>query len=121
MFNVDLLSIDNAKVLVIGSKKKVGREVVKLLKKRNISYGRVINRYHIDVKMNLFDQIINNMSFNAIIDLSNDLNTNFFLASTFPNIRIIRTYFHDKYGKLFWGNNYYRSTFSALIFSKLYA
>ena len=97
MMNVDPLRINQTEVLLIGSKKKVGRDIVRFLKNNSISYGRIKNRYHIDVTMKHFDDVIKQMNYQIIIDLSNNLSTNNYINSLFRDKRIIRTYFHPEH------------------------
>ncbi|KAK8846327.1 hypothetical protein M9Y10_020336 [Tritrichomonas musculus] len=94
MFNVDPLEIRETEVLVIGSKKKVGSRLTPLLKANNIKYGRIKNRYHVNMTDKNMTDLLALLNFKIVIDLTDDRQLNSIFNSIFSSqkVMLIRTF-----------------------------
>ena len=98
LFNIDPLEINNTRILIIGSKKKVGATLTNILKHKNILYGRIKNRYHINLTNPQMQNLLPLFNFKLIIDLSNDLYVAEMISSLFPdNVAVVRHYTANKH------------------------
>ena len=96
LFNIDPFEINQTKILIIGSKKKIGLKFTKILKQNRIKYGRIKNRYHIDILHEQVKMILDKLNFETIIDLSNNLTINSWISEKFKGKKIIRIFYHPK-------------------------
>ena len=73
LFNINPFLITKTPILIIGSKKKVGLHLTEIFKAQNIQYGRIKNRYHLNLTDPNMLNLITLMNFSVIIDLTNDI------------------------------------------------